>query len=214
MVLRRCRIEIEVLEARALLSAVDVAAMPDLRQKPKGGGPAIVGSIQGELVANASLTGSTFQGTGTVQPMGVVVVTGSFRPNKRTGAVNGHGALIFSNSQGTLTLSLVSHGFFSPAKLRQMSEQEVRLTVQVQSATGQYTGIRVKGTTDLVTPENIRTVPGRIPAPSRLPRRSTSSRPGRPVRSAHRRASRLPCRPEDRDASLTGDWRRSRCRSR
>jgi hypothetical protein len=98
-------------------------------------------------VYQAFAPGFQFQGTGSLQPMGEVTVTGSFQPNKKTGAVNGHGTLAFSNTQGSVTLSFTSHGYFPLEKLK---EEELRVTAHVQSAIGNDAGVRDKGTVNLV----------------------------------------------------------------
>ncbi len=78
-------------------------------------------------------------------PLGNVTVTGFFGGGK--GALNDKGILTFSNSQGSLTLSLKTRGYFP---LRSQEAEEIRATVQVRSATGSYTGIHVAGTINLV----------------------------------------------------------------
>jgi hypothetical protein len=147
MVDRCFKVNFERLEQRALLSRVGAAMIAEFRPETEARGPALVGSIQGDEVYQANATGFQFQGTGSLQPMGAVTATGSFHPNKKTGAVNGHGTLAFSNAQGSVTLTFTSHGYFPLKKLR---EEELRVTAQVQSATGNDAGVRDKGTVNLV----------------------------------------------------------------
>ncbi len=147
---RRSNVDVEPLERRALLSHVGVAGVMGIRQQAKGRGPALVGSIQGEEVFQANFTHEQFQGTGTVQPMGSVTVSGSFQPNQKTAAVNGRGTLSFWTSQGSVSLSMITRGFFTSPSLKQTNSEELRATVQVRSATSSYADIRVKGTINLV----------------------------------------------------------------
>lgn len=110
--------------------------------------PALVGSIQG--TETITTQGYRLGGTGSVGPMGDVTVSGFLGyggPHGATGALNGRGALTFSNAQGSVMLSMKSHGYFP---LRPQNAEEIRVTVRVQSATGDDAGIRVKGTINLV----------------------------------------------------------------
>jgi hypothetical protein len=149
MIVRRFECNVESLEPRALLSHAGLTSVTDAR----GGrhGPALVGSVQG--TETATVNEFQFTGTGTVQPLGDVSVSGFLLyggPHGSTGAVNGRGSLTLSNGQGTLTLAMKSHGYFRVP--HQMGLEEIRVTVQVQSATGSYAGIHVQGTTNLVNP--------------------------------------------------------------
>lgn len=123
---RRSNVDVEPLERRALLSHVGVAGVMGIRQQAKGRGPALVGSIQGEEVFQANFTHEQFQGTGTVQPMGSVTVSGSFQPNQKTAAVNGRGTLSFWTSQGSVSLSMITRGFFTSPSLKQTNSEELR----------------------------------------------------------------------------------------
>jgi hypothetical protein len=129
------RPQLESLEGRTLLSS----------GKPS---PALVGSISGMEVGPADGSGIQIIESGNVKPLGNVTATGFLFFNRKTGAVNSHGTLTLSNSQGSLTLSIKSTKGFVP--LFKINSEEIPVTVSVQSATGSFKGINVKGTVNLV----------------------------------------------------------------
>jgi hypothetical protein len=135
--------------------------MAEAGKKAKGPGQALLGSIQG--TETATRQGWQLQGSGGVQPLGDVSVTGFLgygHPGPKTGgAVGGSGTMRFSNAQGSVTLAMKSHGYFP---LFRQNAEEIRVTVQTRSATGAYAGIHVAGTINLVNPF-IRTVAGANP---------------------------------------------------
>lgn len=140
---RNLNTQFEPLEPRALLSHAGPGASPDGASKGRAMSPALVGSIQGTETISAQ--GYQIGGTGAMTPLGNVTATGFLGGGK--GALNDKGILTFSNSNGSLTLSLKTHGYFP---LRSQDAEEIRATVQVRSATGSYTGIHVAGTINLV----------------------------------------------------------------
>jgi hypothetical protein len=140
---RNLNTQFEPLEPRALLSHAGPGASPDGASKGRAMSPALVGSIQGTETISAQ--GYQIGGTGAMTPLGNVIATGFFGGGK--GALNDKGTVTFSNSQGSLTLSLKTHGYFP---LRSQDAEEIRVTVQVRSTTGSYTGIHVAGTINLV----------------------------------------------------------------
>jgi hypothetical protein len=140
---RQTRSRFEILEPRASLSHLGLSAGPHALLDVRGQSPALIGSIQG--TETAMPLGVQLEGTGTVTPLGNVTATGFFGGGK--GALNDKGTLTFSNSQGSLTLSLKTHGYFP---LRSQGAEEIRVTVQPRSASGSYAGIHVAGTIDLV----------------------------------------------------------------
>jgi hypothetical protein len=149
MVIRHLECNVESLEPRTLLANATFAAVTAVRDEAHGS--ALIGSIQGTETAAA--TEFQFAGTGTVQPLGDVSVTGFLLyggPHGTSGAMNGSGSLALSNGQGSLTLALKSHGFFRVP--HQPSLEEIRVTSQVASATGSASGIHVRGTINLVNP--------------------------------------------------------------
>jgi len=148
MIGQRRRLGFDLLEARALLSHGDFGSQSDLHLESKGLSPKLVGSIQGMETGFVNVGGFQLNGTGIVQPLGNVTATGLLMFNARTGAVNSHGTLTLANSQGSLTLSMSSTKGYLP--LRSSSSEEIPVNVQVQSATGSFNGIRVKGTVNLV----------------------------------------------------------------
>jgi hypothetical protein len=153
--------QFELLEPRALLSHLNLEAMPAAALTERGRSSALLGSIQG--LETPTSQGWQFEGTGTVQPLGEVSVTGFLGygpPHGKGGAVNGTGTLTFSNDQGTLTLSMKSHGYFP---LRSQNAEEIRVTVQVRSGSRTYAGTHVAGTINLVNPFT-RTVVGAHPS--------------------------------------------------
>ena len=143
MASRYFRTQLEPLDARALLSHLDLEAMLDAAPTGKGKSSALVGSIQGTETGTPK--GVQLEGIGTVTPLGDVTVNGFFGGGK--GALNDKGTLTFSNGQGSLALSLKTHGYFP---LRSQGAEEIRATVQARSATGSYAGIHVQGTINLV----------------------------------------------------------------
>ncbi len=136
---RNFRIRLEPMEPRALLSHFDLGGTPDVAPMGRSQGSALVGSIQGTETISAN--GYQLDGTGTVTPLGDVIVIGSFGGGQ--GALNDKGTLTFSNSQGSLTLSLKTRGYFP---LRSQNAEEIRVTVQTLSASGSYADFRVQGT--------------------------------------------------------------------
>jgi hypothetical protein len=148
---RHFKTQFELLEPRALLSHLGPHAVPAAAPKGTGASLALVGSIQGTETPVA--LGWRLKGTGTVQPLGEVTVTGFLGggpPHGTGGAAGGTGTLSLSNGQGSVTLSMKSHGFFRVPG--QMAAEEIRVSVQVRSASGAYSRIRVAGTINLVSP--------------------------------------------------------------
>ncbi len=139
-----CRIRLEPLEPRALLSHLNLAGMSAAKPMGRSQSVVLVGSIQG--TENGTPQGVVqLDGSGTVTPLGDVTANGSFGGGK--GAANDKGTLTFSNSQGSLTLSLNTHGYFP---LRSQNAEEIRVTVAIRSASGSDAGIHVAGTINLV----------------------------------------------------------------
>jgi hypothetical protein len=95
MVVRQFRSRFEILEPRALLSHLDLGAMPEAGSKGKGKSPALVGSIQGTETGTPQ--GVQLEGTGTVTPLGNVTVTGFFGGGE--GALNDKGTLTFPTAK-------------------------------------------------------------------------------------------------------------------
>jgi hypothetical protein len=144
---RRFRSQFEPLEQRALLSHLGSKAMLELVRNSKNQSASIVGSIQG--TETSTTDGYALAGTGTVQPLGNVSVSGFLGlggPHGSTGAVNGKGSMTFSNGQSSLVLSMMSHGYFRVGQY----DEEIRVTVQAIGATGSHVGVGEKGTINLV----------------------------------------------------------------
>jgi hypothetical protein len=102
MVHRCSRANVELPKPRALLSRSGTAVIPEFRPETEARASALIGSIQGEQVFKPYVSGWQFVGSGSLKPMGSITVTGSFMANKKTGAVNGHGTLSFTNTQFSL----------------------------------------------------------------------------------------------------------------
>ena len=124
---RYMRTQFEPLEPRALLSHFDLGAVPAELPMKAGQRQALVGSIQGTENSSTRVV-YYINASGAVSPLGEVTVTGSFGGGR--GALNDKGTLTFTNSQGSLTLSLKTHGYFP---LESQNEEEIRMTVQVRS---------------------------------------------------------------------------------
>ena len=159
------RTQFEPLGPRALLSHFDLGAVPAELPMKAGQRQALVGSIQGTENSSTRVV-YYINASGAVSPLGEVAVTGSFGGDR--GALNDKGTLTFTNSQGSLTLSLKTHGYFP---LESQNEEEIRMTVQVRSASGSYARIHVAGTINLVNSaargNNYRS-PGPVPFRHRL----------------------------------------------
>jgi hypothetical protein len=120
------RTQFEPLEPRALLSQFILGTTTESARTSNGKGAALVGSIEG--TETFTTQGYQFVGTGTVQPLGGVSVTGVLK-------LKSQGTLKFSNTQGSVTLSMKYRGYFLLGAQDPFGE-ESRATVQVRSATG------------------------------------------------------------------------------
>lgn len=78
---RNFRIRLEPMEPRALLSHFDLGGTPEADSRGNSQRSALVGSIQGTETISAN--GYQLDGTGTVTPLGDVIVIGSFGGGQR-----------------------------------------------------------------------------------------------------------------------------------
>ena len=156
---RQSRPEPELLEERALLSAVPhTLHVHPARSVPAAGAAAhlvtntspLQGSVTGtyDTKISAGVAGRdlTLSGNGEVTSLGPVQLTGVVHLGISKASAASTGTLILSDSQGTIRLSLKGNGGPQPLATRPVSADSMQLRYAIVGGTGAYKGLRGNGT--------------------------------------------------------------------
>ena len=172
---RQSRPEAELLEERALLSAVahthhvhPARAVPTPSAHLVTNTSPLLGSVSGAYNTKSSsgVVGRdlTLSGSGGITSLGTVQLTGVVHLGISRASALPTGTLILSDSQGTIRLSLKGNGGPLPLALRPVSANSMQMRYTIVSGTGAYRSLHGSGSLALsLGPDTPPTVPPTSP---------------------------------------------------